>query len=208
MTEEARRDSRASADDSRLGTPEDGNGVAPPSIESLVRAHHEVLYRYAFRLSGSAADAEDLTQQTFLIAQQKLHQLRQWDRARPWLYSVLRSCFLKNVRKSAPAAATTVDLQVESIPAEMPAESPVDGEQLQAALNQLPEDFRLILSMFYFEDASYKEIADQLELKIGTVMSRLSRAKDRLRRLLFDETAAASPPAGDKKMPVSGRPAR
>jgi RNA polymerase sigma-70 factor (ECF subfamily) len=62
----------------------------------------------------------------------------------------------------------------------------VDTERLQIALNQLPDESRIVLVMFYFEDASYKEIAEQLQLKLGTVMSRLSRAKQRLRRLLAE----------------------
>src|SRR4051812_33527838 len=64
-------------------------------IAGLIAAHHAPLYRYAYRLTGMAADAEDLTQQAFLIAQQKLHQLREAERAAGWLYAILRSCYLK-----------------------------------------------------------------------------------------------------------------
>ena len=66
-----------------------------PTLPQLIQEFAGPLYRYAFRLAGQASDAEDLVQQTFLVAQQRLHQLREADRASAWLYAVLRSCFLK-----------------------------------------------------------------------------------------------------------------
>src|SRR5688572_30030058 len=65
--------------------------AGPLSIESLVLEHHAVLYRYAFRLTGRVQDAEDLVQQTFLAAQQKLDQLRSVETARAWLFTILRN---------------------------------------------------------------------------------------------------------------------
>ena len=80
----------------------------------------------------------------------------------------------------------------------------VDQEELGKALAELPDEFRLVVLMFYFEDLSYKEIAEQLELPIGTVMSRLSRAKGHLRRRLADEQP---PPPPTSPSPLSNRPA-
>ena len=65
----------------------------------------------------------------------------------------------------------------------------IDREELAAALDELPDEFRLVLLMFYFEDLSYQKIAEQLDIPIGTVMSRLSRAKEHLRRRLTPEDA-------------------
>ncbi len=65
--------------------------------------------------------------------------------------------------------------------------APLDDEGLQLALNSLPEEFRTVLLLFYFEDLSYREIAERLELSIGTVMSRLSRGKQHLRQRLSPE---------------------
>jgi len=159
-------------------------------IEQLVREQHADVYRYAYRLCGSHSDAEDLVQQTFLVAYQKLHQLRDTQKARGWLFSVLRSCFLKTFRRLAPSTATKLNLDMEDVSDDFsPDSSNVDTERLQMALQQLPEEARLVVMMFYFEDASYKEIAEQLELKMGTVMSRLSRAKQRLRRLLSENSS-------------------
>ena len=161
-------------------------GSEPLTLPQLIRDYAAPLYRYAFRLAGQASDAEDLVQQTFLIAQQKLHQLREADRASAWLYAVLRSCFLKSRRKQQPASFD------EHFPPDSIADQPdgdandswVDREALQLALSDLPDEFKIVVLMFYFEELSYKEIADQLEMPIGTVMSRLSRGKAHLRRRL------------------------
>ena len=69
--------------------------AAPSAMVQLVADHHQELYRYAYRLSGSVSDAEDLTQQAFLIAQQKLGQVRDAGSVRGWLFTVLRNCYLK-----------------------------------------------------------------------------------------------------------------
>lgn len=162
-----------------------------PDLTRLVRDYHAALYRYAYRLTGSAADAEDLTQQTFLLAQEKLSQLRDAENAKAWLYSILRNCFLQSVRKWAPAPEADLKTSLSNLP-EASERTEIDRERLQGALDDLPAEFKLILLMYYFEDYSYREIAAQLKLPIGTVMSRLSRAKQHLRiRLLAAEAATA-----------------
>jgi RNA polymerase sigma-70 factor (ECF subfamily) len=195
--------------------------VADPAprldLARLVADHHGVLYRYAFRLTGSAPDAEDLTQQTFLVAQQKLGQLRDAENARAWLFTVLRNGYLKSFRKAVPQTAASIDLDVEALAAEE-TDEPFDRELLQRALDQLPDDFRLVVVMFYFEERSYREIAAELEVPIGTVMSRLARAKAGLRRLLHAEapqvvlatektvsTAAEKTVSAPSKRPMAAR---
>ena len=155
-------------------------------VAQLVAEHYQAVYRYAYRLSGSAADAEDLTQQAFLVAQRKLAQLREDANARSWLFAVLRNCFLKDRQRRRPVPIVNLQLSVDNIPVEVPKEEDIDRQQLQEALDQLSEGFRLVLVMFYFEDRSYREIAEELDLPIGTVMSRLARAKAFLRSKLFE----------------------
>jgi RNA polymerase sigma-70 factor (ECF subfamily) len=70
-----------------------------------------------------------------------------------------------------------------------------DSEKLQLALNELPEEFRFPLVLFYFQELSYQEIAAQLDVPLGTVMSRLSRGKQHLRRRLSVEETTISPPS-------------
>lgn len=153
-------------------------------VEQLVRDHHAELYRYAYRLTGAVADAEDLTQQTFLIAQTSIPHLRDGAAARKWLFTVLRNTWLKSRRKRQPTPAASLEIDVDSVPQELPTEE-IDQEGLQTALDQLPEEFKLVLLLFYFEECSYQEIAQRLDIPPGTVMSRLSRAKSHLRRKLF-----------------------
>lgn len=174
----------------------DGDASIERDLVRLVHEHHVPLYRYAFRLCGNVADAEDLVQQTFVVAQEKLHQLRQADSVRSWLYTVLRNGFLKSRRRPRPVAAESVELDIESVPEAVADGEEIDRERLQLVLDALPDEYRLVLVMFYFEECSYREIAAKLNVPIGTVMSRLSRAKQRLRCGML---------AGDGVEPV-GRP--
>jgi RNA polymerase sigma-70 factor (ECF subfamily) len=166
------------------------------SLTALVGEHHEFIYRYAYRLSGRASDAEDLTQQTFLIAQRKLSHLREASRARSWLGTILRHAFLRSVRRRGAGEKMSVGFDFDLLPDETSETDPFapfefDREELQTALDELPVEFRLVVLMFYYEDCSYREIATRLEMPLGTVMSRLARAKQRLRQRL-DKTVGVS----------------
>jgi RNA polymerase sigma-70 factor (ECF subfamily) len=171
------------------------NSQPPPvDLATLIADHHAVVYRYACRLCGCPTEAEDLTQQTFLIAQQKLGQLREGGSARGWLLSIVRSCFLKSIRKARPLTSTAADFDLEHVPDAKAAVSAIDQEELAQALAELPDEFRLVLLMFYFENLSYQSIAQELDVPIGTVMSRLSRGKSHLRRRLAEPPVAARSP--------------
>jgi len=152
-------------------------------LTQLVERHYALLYRYAYRLTGAVADAEDLTQQTFLTAQTKLDQLRDVDRGKSWLCAILRNLFLKDQRSGGTVNLSSVAEIPEPVQVDVATLS-FDQEQLQAALLELPEEFRSPLVLFYFEEFSYKEIAEQMEVPVGTVMSRLARAKCWLRKRL------------------------
>lgn len=171
--------------------------MSSPSVRELIDLHYQPLYRYAYRLSGSAADAEDMTQETFGKAIQRLAQLREAGRVKPWLFRILRNEYLRRVRDDRRHRLTPIE-QLGEIP-EPPANPPqeVDPATLQAVLNELDETFRTPLILYYFEDFSYRDIAEQMELPIGTVMSRLARAKAHLR-------AKLSSPAELNGRPVEG----
>lgn len=155
--------------------------MASPNVRELIDSHYQSLYRYAFRLSGSAADAEDLTQETFGKALTRLRQLRDGTRAKPWLFRILRNEYLHRVRDDKRHKQVPFDT-VGEVPDRPQAAVPeIDPRTLQAALDDLDETFRTPLILFYFEDFSYRDIADQMDLPIGTVMSRLARAKAYLR---------------------------
>jgi RNA polymerase sigma-70 factor, ECF subfamily len=160
-------------------------------VQQLVDAYYEPLYRYAFRLAGGPADAEDLAQEAFCKAQLQLRQLRDPDRAKAWLFSILRNAYLHRVRSDQTRRQVPLDA-VGDLAAPDPEPLPeVEPNELQRALDELPEAFRTPVILFYFEEFSYRDIAEQMGVPLGTVMSRLARAKAHLRRRL----AAPAPPA-------------
>ena len=160
-------------------------------VAELVEEHYQLLYRFAYRLSGSAADAEDLAQQAFLTAQAKLDQLRDADKARPWLLTIVRNAFLKKKRR--PTATTFESFDHLAAEPDGSLDGPLDSEELQLLLDEMPEEFRTTLVLFYFQEQSYKEIAEQMDVPIGTVMSRLSRGKAFLRGRLLERLGTDAP---------------
>jgi len=160
-------------------------------VHRLVRDEYQIVYRFAYRLSGSHADAEDLTQQAFLQACRKIEQLRAGERARPWLLTIVRNCFLKSCQRQKHWGLPDKEVEwmaeaVSSWPEEF------DEEQLQQVLQEMPEVFRIPVLLHYFEELSYKEISHLLNVPIGTIMSRLARGKELLRSRLMEKEAVAS----------------
>lgn len=162
-------------------------GLAASGLPALVHAHYEALFRYAFRLTGSSADAEDLTQETFGKAFTRLSQLREVDRAKAWLFRILRNLYLHKVRDDKRHRIIPLDAVGDLASRDVQDSPEIEPEHLQQALNELEEGFRTPLILFYFEEFSYRDIAEQMELPIGTVMSRLARAKSYLRAKLCPE---------------------
>ena len=158
------------------------DGMPLPTMDALIEQHAPLLYRYAYRQTGNSHEAEDLTQQTYLLVQQRGHQLRDVRALRGWLLTIVRNVFLKS-RRHRGSGHSLDDIKEPAV-AEESWDWPVDREQLQQALLELSEEFRSPLVLYYFEDFSYQQIADHLGVPIGTVMSRLSRAKTFLRKRL------------------------
>jgi RNA polymerase sigma-70 factor (ECF subfamily) len=177
-------------------------------LHQLIDAHYEALYRYAYRLGGSAADAEDLTQEAFGKALARLPQLREPDRARAWLFRILRNLYLHRVRDQKRHRVVPLDA-VGDLADREPAPPPdIDPAKLQQALDELDEAFRTPIILFYFEEFSYRDIAEQMELPIGTVMSRLARAKAYLRtRLAPGNDRPARAERGERDEPTKERAA-
>jgi len=158
-----------------------------PDFAAVVDAHYANLYRFALSLSRNEADACDLVQQTFAIYLKKWRQLRDPAKVKTWLFTTLRREFMGDQRKEqrflADAAENVpaVELSVEASQAEA-----LDTEAVMRALALLPLEYREPLTLFYLRDSTYVEISEILEIPTGTVMSRLSRGKQRLRAFLTD----------------------
>ncbi len=157
-----------------------------PSFESVVADYYEPLYKFAFSLTRVEADACDLTQQTFYVWATKHHQLRDTSKAKTWLFTTLHRAFLQSRRKQLRFPHHELD----ETDAEMPFVDPVmagtlDSDQVLAALSQVDEHYQAAVALFYLEDYSYKEIAEILDVPIGTVKSRLTRGLGQLKKMLL-----------------------
>ncbi|MBX6341809.1 MAG: sigma-70 family RNA polymerase sigma factor [Thermomicrobiaceae bacterium] len=189
------------------------SGSDRAALEAEALTHIDALYRTALRMSGNQADAEDLVQETYLRAFRSLHQFRPGTNLRAWLFKILTNAFINDYRKRArrPMSASLDDVEdaylyshlIDSgiqpnspLPEEEVLRSITD-ESVTRALEQLPEEFRSVVLLADVEEFSYREIADILGIPIGTVMSRLHRARRRLRRLLVEESVAARQRSGE-----------
>lgn len=152
---------------------------------ALVESHYAGLFRFALSLARDESSAADLTQQTFLKWARHGDQLRDRSKAKTWLFTTLHREFLAVRRKTRDLAD---EEELASLPApRVEMANQIDGQAAVAALGQLDETYRAPVAMFYLEDMSYSEIAECLEIPIGTVMSRLSRGRERLRKILSPE---------------------
>lgn len=168
-----------------------GEAPQPMDLRSLVDQHYGVLYRYAYHLSGSAADAEDLTQETFCTAQAKHGQLRNPASARGWLCKILRNHYLHGLRTVTATPVASLDELPHGAEAVEESDGGLTAEQLRQAISEMPEAYRTPIILFYFEEFSYRQIADQMGIPMGTVMSRLARGKAYLRSRLRPEYVTA-----------------
>lgn len=151
-------------------------------FEGIADLHYKNLYYFALNLTRNGADAEDLVQQAFLKLAKGYSKVRDIGKVKSWLFSTLYRQFIDQRRK----INRYPEIQYEETSVETLAIEPTGiGEGLDcggvlAALKSLKESLRLPLTLFYFEHYSYREIAEAMELPLGTVMSRLYRGKAEL----------------------------
>ena len=152
------------------------------SFEAFVDDHYQAAYHFALSLCRHEADASDLTQQAFCLAQAKFHQVREKSKQKSWLFTILMREFLHARRRRAQYEHHSLELvEAELPPITVDHAARIDARSLTATLLALDEHFRVPLALFYFEQLSYKEIAEVIHVPIGTVMSRLARGKELLR---------------------------
>lgn len=164
-------------------------------FEKLVDDHYEALYRFAISLCRDPDRSADLVQETFCIWAAKGDQLRDSSKAKSWLFTTLHREFLAHRRRASrftddPEAAQTAIESAQATDEE--SDRQLDGQRVLELLGELDETYRAPLTLFYLQQHSYKDIAEILEIPIGTVMSRISRGKEILRRKM-DDTPASAP---------------
>ena len=153
----------------------------------------DALYSYAMVLTRNHAEAEDLVQETFFRALQARGRLREGSNMKGWLFTILRNVWFNQLRKwrngpemieielGVGVANSAIDPSKDSYDHYV---SKLETEQVRAAIQELALDFREIMLLREYEDLSYQEIASVLGCPLGTVMSRLGRARAKLRELL------------------------
>jgi RNA polymerase sigma factor (sigma-70 family) len=159
----------------------------------LVDAYYEALYRFGYSLTRSPDHAADLVQETFSIWAAKNEQLRDRSKAKTWLFTTLHREFLGQRRKQARFSDEPLDENVEQEASgnEERADRQLDGQRVVELLGEMDEMYQAPLALFYLQQHSYKEIAEILDVPIGTVMSRLSRGKELLRKRMTSEPSSA-----------------
>jgi len=163
-------------------------------IELAVETYHEGLFAFALSLAGNRDDACELTQETFCRFAGKGHQLRDQAKIKAWLFTTLYRVFLGWKRRESRLP----HFEMSTVEHELPHLAPevvesADASLIMEALLQLEERYRAPLMLFYLEDHSYEEIAVILDTPVGTVMSRLSRGKEQLRRVLATDLSDSVP---------------
>ncbi|BDS06596.1 RNA polymerase sigma factor [Oceaniferula spumae] len=161
-------------------------------FEELVDAHYQPLYQFAYSLAKNPDGASDLVQQTFCIWAQKGHQLKDRSKAKTWLFTTLFREHLAQSRRQSRYSDSDIDEIEYQLPAhEDNSARRLDGKRAVKILSKLDEIFRAPLTLFYLQQHSYKEIAKILDVPIGTIMSRISRGKQQLRKQMQKEPATA-----------------
>lgn len=169
--------------------------AAARSFDAEALPHLDTLYRVAVRLTGDPTLAEDLVQDTMLKAYRSWRQYRPGTNARGWLLTILRNTFINNYRRRRLEPVATANLEaiephaiyrsVEDSDPEGTFFSRIVDEKVLEAIDALPPDFREVLVLSDMEGLSYAEIAGTLDLPIGTVKSRLFRARRQLQAVLY-----------------------
>ncbi len=155
-------------------------------FERLAIPYLDFIYRSAYRLSGNSYDAEDLSQETFRMAFEKFEQLKDIAKIKSWLFMILRNCYFQQIKKQKRYVDIDIDL-VNYNPREVQNSGKefmnhVLSENIQRALDKLSEKYKTPVILSYMGGYSYQEIADMLQIPIGTVMSRIARGKAFLKK--------------------------
>ncbi len=171
------------------------------NFQELVDQFYPMLYRFALSLARNEADACDLTQQTFSVWATKGHLLRDTSKVKSWLFTTLYREFISNRRREMRWPKEEISTVENELPcAEPETVDRMETGQVMDVLRSIDETFRAPLVLFYLQEHSYEEISQILEIPIGTVMSRLSRGKQKLQQALVSRQAQDE--AGTKIIPM------
>lgn len=168
-------------------------------FEGEALTHSDSLYRTALRMTRNADDAADLVQETMVKAYRFWDKYEEGSNARAWLYKIMTNIFINNYRSKtrAPQTVAYEDIDDNFLFGQLadldPAVNPeqqffnkIFDKDVKRAIEELPEDFRMVVTLSFLDGFSYQEIADIAGLNIGTVKSRLHRGRKLLQKSLWD----------------------
>jgi RNA polymerase sigma-70 factor, ECF subfamily len=170
------------------------------ALDSLIRKHEKRAYQYAFRLTSNVEEASDVVADAFVRVYGALPNFKGNSAFTTWLYRILTNCFLDSRKKERSRSTVSLEATLstdegdlerqfedpDAAPDEI-AERNQREQRVEAAVEHLPEYQRAMITMYHAEMLSYEEIAEALDLPIGTVKSRLNRARLSLRELLVKD---------------------
>ncbi|MFE9743395.1 RNA polymerase sigma factor SigE [Saccharothrix saharensis] len=168
-----------------LTAPIDDVEWIPPTWDEVVREHADRVYRLAYRLTGNQHDAEDLTQETFIRVFRSLASYKPGT-FEGWLHRITTNLFLDMARRRSRVRMEALPEETDRIPGDDPTPEEIYDDthldpELQAALDELPPEFRAAVVLCDVEGLSYEEIGATLGVKLGTVRSRIHRGRQALR---------------------------
>jgi len=182
-------------------------------FEQVALPQADALYNFAVKMTRNRRDAEDLVQDAYMRAFRFFHRFEQGTNIRAWLFRILKNTYINNYRKVQRTPDHVDWAQVEEFydtvtpddllkrhknPEELLLESGIDG-RIQQAIADLPEEYRAVVLLNFVEEMSYREIAEVLEIPMGTVMSRLHRGRKFLQKQLHDFAADSGAIPGSEK---------
>lgn len=169
------------------------------SFEREALPHMDALYRTALRMTKNENDAEDLVQETFAKAYRFWDKFEKGTNARAWLFKIMTNIFINEYRSKsrAPVSVNVDDIDDNFLYGQLAATGPSDDPEKQffakifdddvkKAIEDLPDDFRMVVILSFLEGFSYQEIAEICDLQLGTVKSRLHRGRKLLQKKLFE----------------------
>ena len=158
------------------------------SFEDHLLLHADSLFNFALRLTRNREQAEDLVQEASLRGFQAYHKFVEGSNFKAWMFTILRNIFINDYRKKNREPIKVDYEEVEnfiSLPELTGFEEELFSEALQQSINQLSEELRTTLMLFYVEELSYKEIAEVMKCPVGTVMSRLFMARQCMKKKMI-----------------------
>jgi RNA polymerase sigma-70 factor (ECF subfamily) len=176
-----------------------GNDKKKEKFEAEALVHLDSLYRTALRMTRNEGEAEDLVQETLLKAYRFWDKFEEGSNCRAWLFKIMTNIFINNYRAKSrmPQVIDLEDVDDDFLFGQLSALGPSDNpeqhffakvfdDDVKKAVEELPEDFRMVVVLSFLEGFSYQEIAEIAGLQIGTVKSRLHRGRKLLQKALWD----------------------